>query len=278
EQFDNAAWQTFVSGAASAPVVTADAAVDPNGSLTVDRIVFPATDASSSSRLFQMTTLLTTPATGSNYTGSVWLRADTPCSVLIFLKKDGQGLGFGSLLTCNLTADWQRFSVSGDAGVNSSVVVGLTIAVLQSSPGATIYAWGAQFEAGPSATTYEVTTGTSAGLFESNIVQGGSTVNKLISLSAKADGYYDNGQIIFTSGANNGLVKAIKSYFDEQFLFNSPFLRLDNAVFVWEADPTLVGTTIYFKFTSFNTFGLMEQSLANATPHSFAFNGIFGNN
>src|SRR6185437_9291125 len=112
----------------------------------------------------------------------------------------------------------------------------------------------------------------------SNIVQGGSTVNKLISLSAKADGYYDNGQIIFTSGANNGLVKAIKSYFDEQFLFNSPFLRLDNAVFVWEADPTLVGTTIYFKFTSFNTFGLMEQSLANAAPHSFAFNGIFGNN
>lgn len=57
----------------------------------------------------------------------------------------------------------------------------------------------------------------------------------------------------------------------------APFLRLDNAVFVWEADPTLVGTTIYFKFTSFNTFGLMEQSLANATPYSFAFNGTFGN-
>lgn len=58
----------------------------------------------------------------------------------------------------------------------------------------------------------------------------------------------------------------------------SGFLRLDNAVFVWEADPTLVGTTIYFKFTSFNTFGLMEQSLANAAPYSFVFNGIFGNN
>jgi hypothetical protein len=55
------------------------------------------------------------------------------------------------------------------------------------------------------------------------------------------------------------------------------FLRLDDAVFVWEADPTLVGTTVYFKFTSFNTFGLMEQSLANATPCSFAFNGTFGN-
>ncbi len=57
----------------------------------------------------------------------------------------------------------------------------------------------------------------------------------------------------------------------------SVFLRLDDAVFVWEADPTLVGTTIYFKFTSFNSLGLMEQSLANATAYSFAFNGIFGN-
>lgn len=55
------------------------------------------------------------------------------------------------------------------------------------------------------------------------------------------------------------------------------FLRLDDGVFIWEADPTLVGTTIFFKFTSFNTMGLMEQSLANATAYSFAFNGIFGN-
>jgi hypothetical protein len=57
----------------------------------------------------------------------------------------------------------------------------------------------------------------------------------------------------------------------------SVFLRLDNGVFVWEADPTLVGTTIFFKFTSFNRMGLMEQSLANAAPYSFAFTGIFGN-
>jgi hypothetical protein len=57
----------------------------------------------------------------------------------------------------------------------------------------------------------------------------------------------------------------------------SVFLRLDDAVFVWEADPTLVGTTIYFKFTSFNSLGLMEQSLANATAYSFAFSGLYGN-
>jgi hypothetical protein len=131
---------------------------------------------------------------------------------------------------------------------------------------------------------------------------------------------------------------------------NSTFLRLDDGVFVWEADPTLVafpnaitgatnaspisitdpahgystGQTVqiagvggntaangtwvitvvdantftlngsigngaytsggaasavlFLKFTSFNRFGLMEQSLASATAYTFAFNGLFGNN
>ena len=39
-----------------------------------------------------------------------------------------------------------------------------------------------------------------ASFAEANTVQAGSTVNKLLSLSAKGDGYYDNGQIVFTSG------------------------------------------------------------------------------
>lgn len=61
-----------------------------------------------------------------------------------------------------------------------------------------------------------------ASFAEANTVQSGSTVNKLISLSAKADDYYDNGQIAFTSGPNAGLVKAVKQYLGQQFTFNSP--------------------------------------------------------
>ncbi|MBV9146025.1 MAG: phage tail protein, partial [Acidobacteria bacterium] len=57
----------------------------------------------------------------------------------------------------------------------------------------------------------------------------------------------------------------------------SAFLRLDDAVFIYQPDPTLVGQTLYFKFTSFNKFELMEQSLANATSYSFSFNGSFAN-
>jgi hypothetical protein len=53
------------------------------------------------------------------------------------------------------------------------------------------------------------------------------------------------------------------------------FLRLDDSVFVYEFDPSLVGTTVYFKFSSFNKFELMEQSLANATAYPFGITGQF---
>ena len=68
-----------------------------------------------------------------------------------------------------------------------------------------------------------------ASFAEANVVQAGSTVNKLISLSAKTDTYYDNGQIAFTSGANAGLVKAVKAYAGQFFTFNSPLPFVPNA-------------------------------------------------
>jgi uncharacterized phage protein (TIGR02218 family) len=76
-----------------------------------------------------------------------------------------------------------------------------------------------------------------ASFAESNVVQAGSTVNKLLSLSAKADGYYDNGQIAFISGANAGLVKAVKQYLGQFFTFNSPLPFVPNAGDAFTAYP-----------------------------------------
>lgn len=61
-----------------------------------------------------------------------------------------------------------------------------------------------------------------ASFAENLTVQPGSTVNKLLSGSIQADIWYDNGQILFTSGTNSGLVKAVKQYVNRQFFFNSP--------------------------------------------------------
>lgn len=55
----------------------------------------------------------------------------------------------------------------------------------------------------------------------------------------------------------------------------SQFLRIDDAVFVYQFDPTLVGKTVYFKFTSFNKFELMEQSLANVATYPLTITGQF---
>ncbi len=58
----------------------------------------------------------------------------------------------------------------------------------------------------------------------------------------------------------------------------SAFVRLDDAVFNWVYDPTLVGQLLYFKFTSFNKNGEMEQSLANVAAYQYVVAGGAGSN
>jgi uncharacterized phage protein (TIGR02218 family) len=96
-----------------------------------------------------------------------------------------------------------------------------------------------------------------ASFAENNAVQGGSTVNKIISLSAKTDGYYDNGQIVFTSGPNNGLTKAVKQYFGQQFFFNSPLPFLPSAGDAFTAYPgdDKTQATCTNKFSNLANFG-----------------------
>ena len=46
----------------------------------------------------------------------------------------------------------------------------------------------------------------------SGIVQAGSTVNKLVTNLIQADSYFDNGQLVFSSGANSGHIAAVRMY------------------------------------------------------------------
>jgi hypothetical protein len=55
----------------------------------------------------------------------------------------------------------------------------------------------------------------------------------------------------------------------------SPVARLDDAIFTYVYDPAFLGKTIYLKFTSFNSNGLVEQSIANATAYQFVVTGKF---
>lgn len=96
-----------------------------------------------------------------------------------------------------------------------------------------------------------------ASFAESNTVQAGSTVNKVISLSAKADGYYDNGQIVWTSGPNNGITKAVKTYVAQEFFFNSPLPFAPSAGETFTAYPgdDKTQATCTNKFSNLANFG-----------------------
>lgn len=52
------------------------------------------------------------------------------------------------------------------------------------------------------------------------------------------------------------------------------FIRLDDKIYVYSYDPSLVGKTIYFKFTSFNLLQLEEQDLANVKAYPFLVQGL----
>jgi hypothetical protein len=56
----------------------------------------------------------------------------------------------------------------------------------------------------------------------------------------------------------------------------APFLRVDNAVFKYQLDPTYLNQALYFKFTSFNLYGNQEQSLASVTSYTFTPPGLQG--
>lgn len=80
------------------------------------------------------------------------------------------------------------------------------------------------------------------GLFKASfannlLAQSGSTFNKIITVSTQPDTYFDNGQLIFTSGPNSGLVKAIRQYIGGVIYFNSPLPSLPNAGDAFTAYP-----------------------------------------
>jgi uncharacterized phage protein (TIGR02218 family) len=87
-------------------------------------------------------------------------------------------------------------------------------------------------------TLFDPRCGLSKATFANSLtVQAGSTVNKIITVSGQPAGYFDNGQLIFTSGPNNGLTKAIRQYVGGVIYFNSPLPFTPNAGDIFTAYP-----------------------------------------
>ena len=154
EQFDNAAWQKFGGGVATAPAVTANAGIAPDGTTTADRVQFALNGGATStdrSLLSQSATL----ATSFPYTYSIWVRSLSGTLSM--------GIGCDNLVgntPITVTTTWQRFTVSGTATGTAGVAL-LQLRGGQAptqSNAADVFIWGAQLELGSAATTYNSTT------------------------------------------------------------------------------------------------------------------------
>jgi hypothetical protein len=88
----------------------------------------------------------------------------------------------------------------------------------------------------------------------------------------------------FTGSSNNGRINNYNLTYLLRGAFSSPvvahnvsdptqniFIRLDDQVFRYSYDPSLAGSTVWFKFQSFNLLQNQVQDLANVTAYPFTF-------
>jgi len=158
QDFEKTSWVGTNSGTSN-PVVTADAQVAPDGTLTADTIVFPAIpntlgDFSEISESASPPTLANMP-----FTFSVWLKVASGTGSVNIQISD-VGISASNSTVCALTTSWQRFSVSVTFGSVAGSFVQGTILNPQNSPGITVWAWGAQVEYGRAPSDYTATTTT----------------------------------------------------------------------------------------------------------------------
>lgn len=153
--FDEAAWTRVSSGNGFNPSITQNGAVAPDRTMTAEVIVFDRGASDVSGDLSFLTQSSIPTSTAAAYSGSIWLRSDTPCTLLI------RHVGAGSYTLVSVTDTWTRFSVSESAaGTSSDFEIGLR-GGFGASQTATVEAWGAQLEAG-NLTSYIATGGSTA--------------------------------------------------------------------------------------------------------------------
>lgn len=147
QEFDNASWQKL---GGVPPTVSANATTAPDGTLTADRVTFGATGIGN--RILQDSAALASG--GTAWTGSVWMRANTPCTIRLNVERSGPA--DTESVVCSVTQNWQRFTLAHSTTWTGATAVRLSINDI-SAPG-DVDMWGAQLVQGSVAGRYAPTT------------------------------------------------------------------------------------------------------------------------
>lgn len=149
-EFDHAVWDKISAGAGLAPVVVANDAAAPDGTMTADKITLNLNGGTSiGDRSHLQQDLATT--LGAQYGGSIFVKGVAGEKIVL------RHVAGGSYLLHVFDGTWQRIAlVEAAAGTSGTFEFGLR-GGLGASGAVTFHAWGAQFEAGSVVTSYIAT-------------------------------------------------------------------------------------------------------------------------
>ena len=180
QNFADVSWAKLGLGAGSAPVVTANAGISPEGINNATRVQFNCGGTTSSDRsILQKASVSITNTT--NYAATIYVKAYSSGEVgkqLRFISESAV-----NQITITLTDSWQRVSTTGVSNAILSNYLIETRGTFTTNTTADVLIYGAQLEAGAYPTTYIPTTSATATRIADSFSRNNIYTNGLITSS-----------------------------------------------------------------------------------------------
>ncbi len=157
DQFNDASWGKAAGGTGLAPVVTANAALAPDGTMNADRVVFDKGAGATSVDQSRLASTAVVTVIGLPTVAFIWLKSATASSYAMRLDFNGSGSsgsGYPSLIT--VTPTWQRFEIRISNAADAVRQITLRLrGTLGTDSYADVHVWGAQQENATAPTAYQ---------------------------------------------------------------------------------------------------------------------------